>query len=341
MTKKYTIFKLHFHSPLHLSKGKEDDYGESEQVLHSDTLKSALFVCARKLFGGDTIGDSDAFFKSFRVSSAFPFYKNELFFPKPMLRLQPFQKDDIAEEKQAKTHKKISFIGQTYFEDLIGPNKAEIKKKHLFSAGKFVSNHPDVLSLGEESIITSDVQQRVAISIDHSEDPRPYYVDRLFFNEEAGLWFVFEGDGSACAQVEKALNLLGDEGVGTDRAVGNGHFTSSKGTLSLTIPDGADYQLVLSLFCPLKSEVSENVLRSSSYGLIKRGGYLASPERNEHLTIRKKSVHMFTEGSVFKSSLPLVGKVENLKPEYTGLSQNVWRDGLAFCIPTNKPVERL
>ena len=339
MIKEYKIFKLHFRSPVHLSKGKEDDYGESDQVLHSDTLKSALFVCARKLFGTESIGDDDSFFRCFRISSAFPFYKQELFFPKPMLRLQPFRPDQIAEEKQAKSHKKIGFLGQLYFEDLIGPNSLVIEQSHLVSGGRFVSGDLDVLELGKESILISEVQQRVAIPADYSEDPTPYYIDRIFFNENAGLWFAFEGDDKIREIVEKSLKLLGDEGVGTDRAVGNGHFEVSSSILKLTVPDGASHKLLLSLFCPKKEELNKNLLKSSSYGLVKRGGYIASPEKLEHLTLRKKSVYMFTEGSVFETTQELQGKIENLKPEYIGLSQNVWRDGLAFSIPTLKPAE--
>lgn len=341
MTKEYKIFKLHFRSPLHISKGKEDDYGESEQILHSDTLKSALFVCARKLFGTDKIGDSKAFFERFRLSSAFPFYKGELFFPKPMLRLQSFQKEEISEEKQAKTHKKIGFLGQQYFEDLIGSNKMEIPKAHLFSGGKFLSNHTDLGNLGNESILASEVQQRVTIPADYSADPTPYYVDRIFFSDGAGLWFAFEGNDETYNIIEKALKLLGDEGVGTDRAVGNGNFEVTNETLQLTLPVNATHQLLLSLYCPQKSELNKSLLLSSSYGLLKRGGYLASPDKIEHLTLRKKSVYMFLEGSVFETTQPLNGKIENLRPTYSGLSQDVWRDGLAFSIPTLKPAERL
>lgn len=342
MIKQYKIFKLHFHSPLHLSKGKEDDYGESEQVLHSDTLKSALYVCARRLYGSEAIGNDETFFKRFRISSAFPFYSGELFFPKPMLRLQPFDANEISEEKQAKSHKKIGFLGKAYFEDLIGTNQLTIKQAHLVSGGKFVSNHSEVLELDKNPILKSEVQQRVTIPADYSEDPMPYYVDRLFFNDRAGLWFAIDNNDDGIMEIiEKALKLLGDEGIGTDRAVGNGHFEAKTDTLLLTLPNNATHQLLLSLYCPQKSEINEALLLSSSYGLLKRGGYLTSPDKAEHLTLRKKSVYMFTEGSVFETTLPLSGKVVNLKPSYSGLNQNVWRDGQAFSIPTLKPAERI
>jgi len=49
-TQTYRVFKLRFPGGLHLAKGKSE-YDQSDTILHSDTLKSALFVCALQLFG--------------------------------------------------------------------------------------------------------------------------------------------------------------------------------------------------------------------------------------------------------------------------------------------------
>lgn len=331
----FKIFKLHFLAPLHLSKGKTDDYGESEEILHSDTIKSALFVCARQLFGANKIGDDDSFFNSFQISSAFPFFKDELFFPKPMTKIQPFKSDEIKEEFQAKKHKKIAYLGKTYFEDIINEQKLFISKDDLSVDGKFVSNHVDVKKL-ITPIFKSEVQQRVTIPADYSEDPIPYYVDRLFFSNGAGLWFAFDGDNKMLDIVSKALKLLGDSGIGTDKSVGNGQFESSQSNFTLKTPENARHQLSLSLWCPKKEEINDSFLKNSSYGLIKRGGYIASPANLEHLTLRKKSIYMFTEGSIFPNSKVIKGKVVNLKPDISIVTQNIWRDGLAFMIPINK-----
>ncbi len=331
----FKIFKLHFIAPLHLSKGKSDDYGESEEILHSDTIKSALYVCARQLFGAKEIGDDDSFFNSFQISSAFPFYQDELFFPKPMTKIQPFRNEEIKEELQAKKHKKIAYLGKSYFEDLINNQKLHISKDDLTADGKFVSNHAIIKNLAT-SIFKSEVQQRVTIPADYSEDPTPYYVDRLFFAQGAGLWFAFKGDDKTFELVSKTLKLLGDSGIGTDKSVGNGQFESSESLMSLDIPENAKYQLSLSLWCPTREDVDHSFLKNSSYGLIKRGGYIASPAKMEHLTLRKKSIYMFTEGSIFPNDKILKGKVSNLKPDISIVTQDVWRDGLAFMIPINK-----
>lgn len=296
----YRVLKLHFRAPLHLSKGKTDDYGESEDVLHADTLKSALYVCARQVLGAGAVGDDDAFFRRFRISSAFPFVGNELFFPKPQARIQGFLEVEVAEERQAKKHKKLAFLGQSYFEDLITERKRQLRKADFTADGRFVSDHPDVRALGDTPVYASDVQQRVTIPTNYADDPRPYYVDRLYFSETAGLWFAFDGDEGAYAYVLTALKCLGDNGIGTDRSVGNGQFEVSEATLTLTVPDQPTHQVLLSLWCPEQAELDVDFLENSAYGLVKRGGYIASPERPEHLTYRKKSVYMLTEGSVFQ-----------------------------------------
>jgi CRISPR type III-A-associated RAMP protein Csm4 len=331
----YKILKLHFRSPLHLSKGKTDDFGESEEVLHADTLKSALFVCVRQVQGAEAVGDTDAFFHRFRLSSAFPFVGDELFFPKPQARVQPFLNDEVSEERQAKKHKKLAFLGQSYFEDLITERGRSLRKADFTTDGRFVSDHPDVQALGDTPVFASEVQQRVTIPANYQDDPLPYYVDRLFFSETAGLWFAFDGDEATYANVLAALRCLGDNGIGTDRSVGNGQFEVTESTLTLRVPDQPTHQLLLSLWCPDQSELDTDFLQRSAYGLLKRGGYIASPDRPEHLTYRKKSVYMFTEGSVFlhRDDRPLTGKVVDLKPDAPDVTQSVWRDGLAFSIP--------
>ncbi|GAA4410258.1 type III-A CRISPR-associated RAMP protein Csm4 [Nibrella viscosa] len=332
----YRVLKMHFRSPLHLSKGKTDDYGESEEVLHADTLKSALFVCARQVLGAESVSDTDAFFKKFRISSAFPFVGNELFFPKPQARVQPFRDDEIIQERQAKKHKKLAFLGQSYFEDLINERKRHLRAADFTADGRFVSDHTDVRTLGETPVFATDVQQRVTIPANYEEDPLPYYVDRLYFSETAGLWFAFSShDETVYADVRAALKCLGDNGVGTDRSVGNGQFEVSEATLTLAVPDQPTHQLLLSLWCPEQTELDADFLGQSAYGLVKRGGYIASPDRPEHLTYRKKSIYMFTEGSVFphRPGKPLLGKVADLQPDTPEVTQHVWRDGLAFAIP--------
>ena len=142
--RKFTIVKLHFgRSVLHLSRGKED-YDQGEEMLHSDTLKSALFVAALHLYPQHS--DEKAgkqFLESFSLSSAFPFYGGEYFFPKPVTKTQTMAGMKEDDPKQSKKLKKLSFLGKSYFEDLLSGGKRKIEQKHIHD-GSWVSDHPDL-----------------------------------------------------------------------------------------------------------------------------------------------------------------------------------------------------
>lgn len=336
----FHYFKLRFHAALHLAKGKSD-YDEGERTLHSDTLQAALYACALQL--GASEAEAYAMMQGSSVSSAYPFFGGEFFFPKPYARIQPIAEE--SEDKQAKPLKKIKFIGKSFFEDFCTGNfqKSIAKGKHLFSSGQFVSDHPDLtatlqtgrktLSAEKVAIAQSEVNQRVTIPPDYCADATPYYTDRMFFHEQAGLYFLarFEG-GKPPALFEQALRLLADNGIGTDRSVGNGSFECiEQGQLTLKLPDNANAQLNLSLYCPQQAELTETLLDQSSYQIVKRGGYLASAEEEDNITLRKRSVYMFEEGSVFPVA-DLKGKIVDLKPAIEDVKHEVWRDGRGLFI---------
>lgn len=326
----FNIIKLSFESGVHLSQGK-NVYDESASLLHSDTLKAALFACAIQIFGPEKVNRS--FLDDFTVSSAFPFYKNELFFPKPFSRIQPFN-ELVDEGQQPKKIKKISFLGKSYFEDLINGGQKKLSPHHLLAGGDYISE--SFVHGKPTHVIQSDVQQRVFIpqAWDEEVHTRPYYVDRLFFHPEAGLYFILTmNKEESRSMLNAALRLLGDQGIGTDRNVGNGQFTFSEDQVSIQIPEHPDQQLLLSLYCPEATELSENDLKNSSYQLIKRGGYLASAADVNNITLRKRSVFMFAEGSVFSTQTALEGKLVDLKPKIATVKHPVWRDGRPFALP--------
>ncbi len=330
----YNIVKMHFTTPLHLSRGQTDSYDRSEEVLHSDTIKSAVFVAAKMLFGSEI---DEGFFDSFKVSSAFPFHDCEYFFPKPMDRLN-IPKKENEDTKSAKQIKKISYLGQSIFENQIAGNTIEFTEKHLDKSKKFLFSEPDK---NDVLVFKSEVQQRLAMpkpekdeegNIVMKEDGTPYYIDRIYFTENSGLYFFIEYlQNLDKNKIEAAIRLLGDEGVGTDKHIGNGLFEPCFDTLDLELPENANSQLLLSLYLPEKEELAKNLLNKSSYQLIKRGGYIASPENIEFLTFRKKSIYMFLEASIFPNEMTITGKKADLKLDFIGHS--VWRDGRAFSIP--------
>lgn len=369
MKRDFEIVKLHFSGPLHLSRGKSD-YASSLEVLHSDTLKSALFAAAI-MTGQDVVsGQASAngncqndFLDSFTVSSAFPFYGNEYFFPKPKCDIQEVLESG---QKDRKGKKDIAFLGQSFFEEIIGGSRPFSKKiekeRHVNQIevlgkphfGKFASERMGKFA-GEDSnffIVSEDnVMMRVVVprhAENEKHNPRPYYVERMFFHKNAGMFFFIEMDEKRRPTIRQeighALEMLSESGIGTDRNVGNGQFEFSFSTLTLDLPDAAtaSHQLLLSLCCPSKEEAAAIASGNSAYSLVKRGGYISSPEdEGRFMAFRKKSVYMLEEGSILPAG-KINGVLHDLKPETPEdfpedekIKHPVWRDGRAFTLPIN------
>jgi len=340
MNKSFDIVKLNFTGPLHLSKGKPDGYETGGRILHSDAIKSAFMAAAVSLH--PEIGNSaneHPFLDQFEVSSAFPFWKEEYFFPKPLVDLQ-WKVKAKSERDSNKLLKEVTFLGKNHFEKILKAEIKEVSEAHLSDDKTQISqifeNEKEFHSIEERYIFKSDLNQRVAVPRwqENETDGNTYYVERLFFREDAGLFFMiqFNADADIPFWLE-VLEHLGEQGVGTDRATGNGQFNPVylPNGLSLTLPDETNAQIALSLYCPGKEEVTDALFEGASYALTKRGGWLTNED--EFLTFRKKSVYMFAEGSVFPK-IALKGKVVNLKPDsVSGLDHPVWRDGRPWFLP--------
>jgi|GEM_PF-184437 len=360
------LIRLHFNSPMHLAKGKPGSYDSGFDVLHSDTLKAALFAMAVELFDDEvTEGQTSEpakcpFLDGFRISSGFPFWENELFFPKPMGVTFRFsdkkeeEKTDMEkteEAKKKKLAKGIRFVGRSIFEKMLADNEPLFDVSQMSDDGDFYSEifskkkKSDGMNFEgrEESdrfVWKTVVEQRVivprgqpdVISADDAGDAKPYFLERLYFREGAGLFFLLDcADPALLNQVLASLRSLGENGVGMDRNTGNGHFEIEEPErLDWVSPAEADYAVSLSLFCPTDTSITApDFMARSNYALFKRGGWVTHPD---HSSLRKQSVYMFAEGSVFPLS-GAEGKLVNLRPKAAGTGHPMWRDGRPIFLP--------
>lgn len=325
----FKIYKLHFTSPLHIGDAR-DDYSVSLKTIASDTMYAALISCLAKL--GKEIPDRGDL--GCTISSLFPFYQKEkgtdaiLFFPKPLKQTLPALNDLT----KAKSVKKVSWLDKTYFEKIINGEQLFANEGDVDNVkGDFLTNN----SMFDEKFIFSQVFPRVTVSRNGSEDAKPFYMDRIFFKDYSGLYFIAEGDTS---KIEPALNLLQTEGIGTDRNVGNGYFEYEDESLELELPDNANYSLTLSSYIPESKEQLTELLNGDNiaYDFARRGGWITTPPYN---TIRKNVIYAFTAASVFAkqtSDVYTMGEIVNLRPKL-GLESEVkhpiWRCGKALFIP--------
>lgn len=328
----FKIYKLHFTTPLHLGDAR-DDYSISLRSISSDTMYAALTSCIAKLGKENDIKNGDL---NCSISSLFPFYQKSknstpiLFFPKPLMQKQPQLKDLT----KAKMVKKVSWIDKKYFEKIING-------EDLFSSESDIDNiNDDYLTTcyGDDfdsNFIFSQVSPRVSVSRNGEEDAKPFYMERIFFKDYSGLYFIVHGDTSI---IENALDLLQTEGIGTDRNVGNGFFEYEKDYIELTVPENQSYCMSLSSYIPESKEQLEAMLNGENvaYDIVRIGGWITTPPYN---SIRKNVIYAFTAGSIFfkkVEDIAIYGKIVDLKPELPfekQIEHPVWRYGKSIFIP--------
>jgi len=343
MKNNFRIYRLYFTTPLHLGNERED-YAESLRTLHSDTFYAALTSALAKtgVIGNDFNGDLKC-----TISSLFPFYQKDkqnepvYFFPKS-------KKIEILEEKLFDIHKyikKILWMDKTFFErHLNGESFSDKygekiivnnKEKPKYLKGSYLTGH----DIPEDFIISqvfphARVPRQMMID-EKKQDTDIFYMERLFFKDHSGMFFIADGDTTL---LEKGLKILQHEGIGTDRNVGNGYFCCKADNIDIELPDDADYIMNLSLFLPESKDILEKMIdNNSAYNFIKRGGWITT---HPHNTIRKNRVFMFEEGSVFKGKAVTNGRIADLTPDLSAwqeekqLEHNIYRNGKSIFIPT-------
>ena len=294
MKETFLIYKLHFTTPLHLGDAR-DDYSVSLKSIASDTMYAALTACLAKI-GKEIPPDGDL---GFTISSLFPFYQKDkesqaiFFFPKPFKKIN-FILDGLTKPlEKVKDLKKIAWIDLNYF------NKVVNNEQIILSHDKVLKNEFLTDKEIEEDFISSQISSRVRVPRDYNveKDATPFYMDKIYFKDFSGLYFIVDG---AVNFLDSALDVLQYEGIGTDRNVGNGLFTYSKAEISLSLPDVSEtsYALSLSLFIPESKHQLESMLSGEKigYDFVRRGGWITTPPFN---TYRKNAIYAFTHGSVF------------------------------------------
>ena len=332
----FKIYKLHFTAPLHISD-QHDDLGNSQKIIQSDTLYAALMSCLAK--NGEIMPEDGDL--GFTVSSLFPYFQKEkdsapvYFLPIPLQAKQA----DLADASTAKTVKKVQWLDSNLYSSVLSGEPlfdgADSYIPHI--QGNYLTTYelPEDIN-GSKEFIRSEVSQRVTlISRTSEEDAKPFYVDKILFRYDAGLYFIAEGDTTL---LEKALHLLSMEGIGTDRNVGYGFFEYTADTLSIDLPKDANHQLSLSLFIPESKEQLEVLLNSErvAYDFVRRGGWITT---YPYMTLRKNAIYGFLPGSVFskEEGKPAIvkGKIVDLKPGNVDveITHPIWRNGKAIMIP--------
>jgi len=300
-------------SPFHF--GIREGWMEGTEVfLHSDTLFSAFFNSYLLLYGEERLkGLLEEFLKGappFIFSSAFPFWEEKYYFPIPR-NFFPREKD----------LKKARFVEKKGFESFLRGVKEDLEEK---TAESF-----DVLPT-----FKGDSPYAVHIVPHVSLDALAYsstlfHSSNLFFREGAGLFFLIQiRQPDLKNQILAVLRLMGDEGIGGDRSSGCGGFWAEiREDFNIDYPPDGEALCLLSLCFPGENDLLN--LENGYFELLERKGYAFSPEVK---SIRKRSVRMLQEGSVFKTKC-LEGKILDITPQGVKTPHPIFRCGLAFTVP--------
>lgn len=317
----YKIIKFTQLTPLHVGTGKED-YDSSGGMLQSDTLSAALAAIRAQMGKTDDVLD---FMQSFTISSAFPYWKEFLFFPVPKGKLQVeiVGKEDY---EYRKLLKKVKFVEFGLWKELIAGKRIIIKQEQL-------QNEFLIPKISFGKVMKNQVNQRVQVPRMDGMENKLFSFDWQFFDKEAGLYCLIDADERVFAEVMELFKLLGENGIGTDKNVGGGKFVPEVGVIQIPEVPDANAILLLSLFLPEEAELSQLKLDNAVFELILRGGFLAGSTEEEFRHLRKKSVYMFNVGSFFPTNKEIKGKIVDLSPEWNDEKMHpAYRSGKPFSI---------
>jgi CRISPR-associated protein Csm4 len=293
-----------------------------EETLHSDSLYSALCHAWSTLFGADDLRRVIARFFSappFLLSSAFPYWQETFFLPKPMTRLPGFA-DAATRQADGKLLKETTYLPRELFVAWI--------QGHTFPLEQIATANSLIARMAHRELIP-----RVALGRD-SAMSEIFHVGVLRFAPEGGLYFLIRlQDDTLAPNLRAALHLLGEMGVGGERTYGLGRFTvrlepADAPWMALEVKAGPRH-LTLALFCPPPEDL-DRLDEACAYGLIERKGWIHSPYTYRQL--KRKSVTMFAEGSVFAQAL--AGQVLDVTPAAwdRASSHPIYRFALPFYV---------
>ena len=187
----------------------------------------------------------------------------------------------------------------------------------------------------DKDFICSKVSARVTVSRNYQEDAVPFYMDRVYFKDSSGLYFIAKGDTML---LERGLDLLQLEGIGTDRNIGNGYFTYKKSekAIKLNFPENTEMVMSLSMFIPESKEQLNGLLsKDVAYDFVRRGGWITTFPHNQY---RKNFIYAFLPASIFSLAISepcIKGIITDLKPdiEFDEIKHPIWRSGKSIFIP--------
>ncbi len=231
-----------------------------------------------------------------------------------------------------KEFKKINFISKDYLDRIIQGNEINNSLIHKDFILNGCWNNRKV----EEGALLFKTNENPHIILDRiSNSTQIFYKTEVYFSKvpQTGLFFIVDVRDELLPKFETILRFLGDEGIGADRTIGKGLFEVEEiKNFSLPAYYGTNFYYLLSMYSPNESEFDSILPKESFYDFEIRKGWISNN------TLRRKSLRMFTEGSVIKMKdniVPkgMIQKVLNKNDYPENLKTDIFRSGQVIAVP--------
>lgn len=279
---KYLIYKLNFKKGIRIGNERisESKINFTGDILFSGMLNEAARYDKKLL---DRMVEN---VKSNRLllSDSFPFIKDELMLPKPMLSIG----DEDGDSQEKKKFKKIEYIPLSYWED--------------FLDGK---SDPDKILEHNEDIGIKQLD--IKINYSKKGDHDPYNLEYFRFKSDAGLYFIIGyKDEDLLAEVDELLYNLSFTGIGGKKSIGLGRFEMLNEDLPKKLEDKLNTSrsnMLLTTSMAREDELRNILDKESSYSLSRKSGYTYSESKKGRgeTPYRKNTLYFFNSGSIFNS----------------------------------------
>lgn len=271
----YSIYKLDFHTGVHLGNGMLND---SDYTFGADQLFSALYIegiklcCEQKFYS--MVHEGRLLF-----SDTFPYVGKQYMVPKPMLYVEPVKRGS---SEQKKIYKKMKFIPVDSLEAFFNGTQ-DFSYDPMENYGYF--------------------EQQPMACVRRDEETKPFRVGTFYYAKDCGLYVIAAHESSEEKyMLEELLEALSYTGIGGKKMSGLGKFTLRPAKLpeifSKYLQQDSGVRLLLSTALPKEDELSE-ALDGASYKLIKRSGFVASTEYAPE-SRKKRDLYVCSAGSCFK-----------------------------------------
>jgi CRISPR-associated protein Csm4 len=324
---------------------------DSDEILHSDTLFSALINTYQEL-----TGDAEPLVNYFRegairISSLyFCLEQNGKYtwlLPKPITF-------NLEETKEYKKLKSIRYLSKSVWEKLINPSQILTDNlDYLFAWNNYIALSKDDLkfsdSISEDKKLEA-LKMICPINIltlpkvrvrDFEENKTTYQIsvteiannEKWLANLKVHFYFLVDFEGEHSAEAEKmlmdAINLLVLNGIGGERNT-MGALESFKIIEDWKI-DMKEQSTTHAATVSLVNPASESDLSNSYYRFLLRGGRRLGRDIDSTSSSSLKSVRLITEGSVLQ--LNTEGTLVNISPNGNA---KFLRNGMPLYLPVKK-----